>query len=303
MIPVLIDTDPGIDDAYAIGLAARSPECHVVALTTLNGNVGLEAATRNALALTHLLDLDARVHIGAAAGLDGRVASAEEIHGPGGLGGIPLPTHDRTVAAETAVEAIVAASHRYAGDLVLLPIGPLTNIALALEADPSLPERIRSTVIMGGSRCGGNATEHAEFNTWADPIAAHRVLASGLRQTWVMLDVTLQCMLPGAFMDSVRDGGDEVARFFARICDHYRTLPWALLGGDGLQLHDPLAMAVVLHPAFVTTEPMRLEVDLTETRWGETRRGDGDANADVVVTVDAERVVRLVAERCLGIAP
>ncbi len=195
---ILIDTDPGIDDAIALLLALQCPDLDVVGITTVAGNVGLEQATRNAAGLLQLAErTDIPLHYGAAGPLSGPSRSSAA-HGLDGLGGVALP-HDRVEAAPDAARFIVDTVNANPGEVTLVTIGPLTNLALALELDPGLAGKTGGLMMMGGAEGAGNITPSAEFNFWCDPPAAQRVLAAGFpNPIMVGLDATHQAfMSPG----------------------------------------------------------------------------------------------------------
>jgi purine nucleosidase len=194
-VPVLIDTDPGIDDALALLLAFRSPEWRVEAVTTVAGNVPVDLATANARRLVGLAAASPVVAVGAPRPLAGPLVTAMHVHGDDGLGGLardlaesPVPVHPGDAA-----DLLIACARRWAGELVVVALGPLTNLALALERDRAAIAGVRAVVAMGGSvGVGGNVTAAAEFNVFVDPEAAARVLTAGLPLTLVPLDVTSQ---------------------------------------------------------------------------------------------------------------
>ena len=326
--PVVIDTDPGIDDALAIVLALRSRELRVELVTTVAGNVGLRPATDNARRLFAILEPTEppRLVAGAARPLRGRLITATEVHGDDGLSGLsrvrdpggrllfpasrgPLP------AREDAADAIVAKAREHGEALTIVALGPLTNLARALDADASAMRAVGRLIVMGGAiEAPGNVTATAEFNFHVDPEAADRVLTSGMRITLVGLDVTRQVRLRWPVVrDALRDNESPLARAIRHM-----TRPVDSNDG-GLFLHDPLAMALAVDATLVRTRPLPVRVetggehtrgmsiaDRRRTR-GARRTGavdDGDESplVDVAFEVDTARVLGLVAERVLGAA-
>ena len=326
--PIAIDTDPGVDDALALMLALRSPELRVELVTTVGGNTGLRAATDNVRRMLALLDPAAppRLVQGAARPRRGRSTAAPEVHGNDGLVGLsrvrdrggrllfpasrgPLP------ARGSAAEAIAATAREHGARLTVVALGPLTNIARALEADATAMRGIGRLIVMGGAvEAPGNVTPAAEFNFHVDAEAADRVLTSGMRITLVGLDVTRQVRLRWPVVrDALRDNESMLARAIRHL-----TRPVDANDG-GLLLHDPLAMALAVDATLVRTRPLPIRV---ETKGEHTqgmsvadrrpirgaRSGGGDATADdpphvdVAFEVDAARVLGLVAERILGAA-
>jgi len=325
--PVVIDTDPGIDDALAIVLALRSPELRVELMTIVAGNTGLRSATDNARRLLALLDPDEppRLVRGAAKPIRGRLHTAPDVHGDDGLAGLsrvcdrrgrPLfPASRGPVPSRAgAADAIVAKAREHGDALTVVALGPLTNIARALEADRRAMRRVGRLIVMGGAiEAPGNVTAAAEFNFHVDPVAADRVLTSGMRITLVGLDVTRQVRLRWPVVrDALR--GDRSA--FARALRHF-TRAWSS-SRIGMPMHDPLATALAIDPGLARTRPLpvRVETSGVHTRGmsvadrrphRKARRGAGKDGAggktplvDVAFEVDARRVLDLVAERVLG---
>jgi inosine-uridine nucleoside N-ribohydrolase len=295
---VLIDTDPGIDDALALLLAWNSPELAVDAITTVAGNVPVEAATRN---LDRLLSLRRprpapRVGVGAAAPLARPLSTAVRYHGADGLGDASdwPPGAERPPSGEPrprGAELIVETAARLGASLTVVALGPLTNLALALDADPARLGAVGRVVMMGGAVDEpGNVTPAAEFNMNVDPEAAARVFEAGLPLDLVPLDATRQARLVrGRLAETLgRHPGpiaDRVAAFTARalVADEPR----------GIALHDPLAVGVTIDPTLVRWEPARIAIGPE----GETRSVPGAPNCRFARTVDVERFLRLFLSR------
>jgi len=264
MIPLLIDTDPGVDDALALMMALDSPAHEVVGLSITAGNVGLGYTVGNALTLCQMLGrADVPVFPGCPQPLLHPAPDAAEVHGRDGFGDIGLAPAKHAAQSEHAALAIIRLSHQYAGRLQIVALGPLGNLALALRLDPTLPERIDRLVVMGGAVTGhGNITASAEFNIYFDPEAAHIVL-----QSFPMLDLadweaTLAHGLPYAKVERWLAEGDARARFYAAIS--HSTREWAK-GRDSEYWHaaDALAMAWALEPdAALDIQPRPLEIAL-----------------------------------------
>ena len=326
--PAVIDTDPGIDDALAIVLALRSAELRVELVTTVAGNIGLRAATDNARRMLALLDPENPPQLvpGAARPLRGRPATAPGVHGDDGLVGLsrvrdrggrllfpagrgPLP------ARESAADAIVDKAREHGEKLTVVALGPLTNIARALDTDPSAMRDIGRLFVMGGAvEAPGNVTAAAEFNFHVDPEAADCVLTSGMRITLVGLDVTRQVRLRWPVVRDALQGNESP---LARAIRHM-TRPLESNEG-GLLLHDPLAVALAIDATLARTRalPVRVETKGEHTRGmsvadrrrtpgarpaGGNAAGDDAPLVDVAFEVDAARVLGLVAERVLGAA-
>lgn len=297
MTPLLIDTDPGIDDALALLFAWSSPEIRVDAITTVAGNVPLAAASTNVLRLLALRRPTPRpvVASGAASPLARALTTATRYHGQDGLGDLPdWPAVEPLGDSPDAVSVILDAARRHGRELTIVALGPLTNLALALKADAAAFERVGRVVAMGGAvDVPGNVTPTAEFNMNVDPEAAHRVLAAGLPLDLVPLDATRQAVLPRAGMRATlaRSSGPLAARIQAFSERGFRIAHSD--GADGMALHDPLALAVAIDPSLVKWEVVRLAVGAD----GETQRASGAPNCRIAKGVDSDRFIRVFLDR------
>lgn len=302
-VPIILDCDPGHDDAIALLLALASPELELLGVTTVSGNQTLEKTTRNAL---RVLDFVGRGDVPVSAGADRPLVRphfvAEYVHGETGLDGPDLP--DPT-AAPTGVHAIEFIAERLRGEdrpLTLVPTGPLTNVALLLALHPGLADRIERVVLMGGAIAEGNVTPAAEFNIWADPEAARRVFESGLAVTMVGLDVTHKALMTRAYADRLRESG-RVGTMVAELYDFYSIFHRETYGTEDSPIHDAVAVAHVIRPGLVETLERHVAVDCSwELCRGRTvvdlwRRTGQSANADVAVDVDAGAFFELLLDR------
>jgi inosine-uridine nucleoside N-ribohydrolase len=293
----LIDTDPGIDDALALLLAWGSPELRLAAITTVAGNVPVEDATRNLLRLMALRGIDpsAPVAQGAAAPLARQLMTAKGYHGDDGLGDLPdWPPAARALAPGTAAELIIETTRHAREPLTLIALGPLTNVALAVERDSAALRRVARVVVMGGAvDVPGNVTPGAEFNIHVDPDAAARVVAAGLPLDLVPLDATRQAIVSRAELERTlqRRPGPVAARIAAFTRRGFG--PWAGPATSVMVLHDPLAVAVALDPTLAGWEPVHLQIGTD----GETRRGAGAPNCRVARTVDVPRFLAMFLDR------
>ncbi len=301
--PIIIDCDPGHDDAFALLLAAASPEVELIGVTTVAGNQTLEKTTANAL---KILELAGRGDIPVAAGAADPLVRvrdvAAHVHGESGLDGPDLPVPAAAPVERHAVELLAELIRERDGKVTLVPTGPLTNVALLLALEPDArPERI---VLMGGSIGEGNRTPAAEFNIWADPEAAQRVFSSGLDVTMIGLDVTHQALVTKEDADALRGAG-KVGRIAAELLDFYRL--WherSYPDLAGSPLHDPVCVAHLIDPALVEVRPAFIEVDCgweqgrgrTNVDW-RGRIHSHPPNATVGVGIDREAFVRLITER------
>ncbi len=300
-IPVIIDCDPGHDDAMALLLALASPELELSAVTTVAGNQTLDKVTANAI---RVLDVARETGIPVAAGADrplihpARVAG--EVHGETGLDGPDLPPPSREPEPLHAVELI--ASKLRERPHTLIPVGPLTNIALLLALHPELHDRIERIVVMGGAYGAGNVTPSAEFNLWVDPEAAHRVFTSGLDVTLVGLDVTHRAMLSAAKADALREKG-HAGLVVSDLHRFYRRFHLEVYGHDDTPVHDALAVAAVIDPSLLTLDRFPVEIDVTQgpcrgrTVVDQLRRTGVAPNADVAIDVNADGFIELLTSR------
>ena len=302
-LDVVIDCDPGHDDAIALMVAHR--HANVLGITTVSGNAPLADTSRNALALTELAGWRTPVHGGAAAPLNGKPLHATHVHGETGLGGAGLPEPTRSLASRDAIGFLLETSKRVDG-LWVVAIGPLTNLALALEKDPDFAGRIAGISIMGGSATTGNVTRAAEFNIWADPEAAAMVFRAGARLRMCGLNLTTQLQSEDGLIPRLAGRGavpDLVARLFAFIHDRMEELA----GERRAALHDPCAVLALTHPHLLRFEPRAVDVELAgEWTRGMTvvdertlRRRD-PPNAEVAYGIDAEAAMEVVVESVLG---
>jgi inosine-uridine nucleoside N-ribohydrolase len=301
--PIILDCDPGHDDALALMLAVSSPEVELVGVTTVAGNQTIEKTTTNALKVLELCGCsDVPVARGAADPLVRRRDVAAHVHGESGLDGPDLPAPSTGPVDEHAVQFLARQIREREGKLTLVPTGPLTNVALLLALEPDArPERI---VLMGGSVGEGNRTPAAEFNIWADPEAARRVFESGIDVTMIGLDVTHQALVTDADAERLRGVG-RVGKVAAELLDFYgiwhrRSYPDL----DGSPLHDPVAVSHVIDPTLVRTRPAYIEVDCgweqgrgrTNVDW-RGRLETHPPNATVGLGIDNPRFVELITTR------
>jgi len=270
---IIIDTDPGVDDALAIFLALRSPEVTVEAITAVAGNVPLELTLSNAL---RLLTVCGRDDIPVAAGADRplarRLTTATYVHGENGMAGVRLPEPRGVPTTESAPELMRRIIRRSPGAVSILAIAPLTNLALAFREDPELPSMVAGITIMGGSLSGGNVTPASEFNFHADPEAAQAIFQSGVPITMVGLDVTRKAGLSETQIRMLESAGNPVGRMAGRIMR--ATLESARrtdATGESLLAHDAMAVAAFIDPSLVTLRDFRVEIEVAgELTAGET---------------------------------
>lgn len=321
-IPLLIDTDPGIDDALALLLAFASPEASVEAITTVAGNAPVERCTENVFRILDAVKPSRLLPVaqGASAPLVRPLVSAGHVHGEDGLGDLHRfrnldgsPRYPPVAARPVPLDGpdlILECAARFAGDLVVVGLGPLTNLAVALQRDRDRMAGIRRVVVMGGAVASpGNVTPVAEFNFYVDPEAASRVLGSGLSIELIALDVTRQVVLSRSALDSRLSAcPGRLAQFISDFT--LKAFAFGAEAGEGgLTLHDPLALAVALDPSLVSFEALHVTVEcegnltcgMAVVDRRPPRPRQKRPNCRVALSVDAERFLSLFLDRlCLA---
>ena len=293
---MIVDCDPGHDDAIALIVAHEYAE--VLGVTTVAGNAPLAATTANALMITALLDVDTPVHSGASEALAGPAPHALAVHGSSGLGGVTRTEHDRAVAGTDAVGFLLDAP---GPEDWIVALGPLTNLALAIERDPGWVRRIAGISLMGGSATVGNVTRVAEFNIWADPEAAARVFRAGADLTMCSLNLTQQFRSTDAIVERLRGEDNPLAVLAAESFDYLHGRMAEFIGSRDAALHDPCAVFAVTHPDLIDTEARAVDVEtdgaltrgMTVVDQRVSRRRD-PPNARVAYGIDAARAWDLV---------
>jgi len=296
-LPVLIDCDPGVDDALAVLLAFASPELDLRAITVSAGNVGLTETLRNAAGLATLAGCATPVIAGADRPILGRYTDAAHVHGDDGLVGLAHTLPPGTVTPGLAADAIRDILRVTAGKLTLVGIGPATNLGLALATEPALAAKVSRIVLMSGAWGAGNVTPQAEFNAASDPEALAVVLGCGAPVVMATLEVTRQAVATRARLTALRNartgaGLDLACDILARSL---RTAP------EGVTLHDPCTIAFLLRPDLFELRPAAIEVVCTQGKLrGRTlidRRDPGDSKHQVMERLDTDGFFALLAER------
>src|SRR5215472_10517407 len=270
---IILDTDPGLDDALALFLALASPEVQIEAITTVSGNVHVDLTTRNALAL---LELTGRIDIPVARGCDRPIlrqpVTADYVHGQNGMGGIVLPEPQLRPVKQHAVDLMIEKIMAAPTEITLVPVGPLTNIAMALRREPRIAENVREVVIMGGAlRVPGNVTPVAEFNIYADPHAAHMVFHAGWPIKLVALDVTQKTLLTRERVQALASTGSRVPLLIQQMVENFLNTFGQARGISAFQMHDPLCLFASFQPEIITWEPAYVDVEITsDLTLGET---------------------------------
>lgn len=308
---IIIDTDPGQDDAVAILLALASPEeIELLGISCVAGNVPLELTARNARIVCELAGRsDVPVFAGCDRPLGRELVTAENVHGKTGLDGPTLPEPQMALQDTHAVEFLIETLRREPkGTVTLVPIGPLTNIATAFKTAPDIIERLKEIVLMGGAYFAvGNVTPAAEFNIYVDPQAAEIVFTSGVPLTVMPLDVTHQVLVTKPRNDAIRALGTPVAEAVAQMTEFFERFDREKYGSDGAPLHDPCTIAYLIRPDLFSGRYINVEIETTSELtlgmtvadwWGVTDRAPnaqfmGSVNADGFFSLLTERLARL----------
>jgi len=319
---VIIDTDPGVDDAMAILLALNSPELKVEALTVVPGNVDGRQGLENALKIVSLAGrCDVVVASGAQHPLNQKLITAQFWHGKNGLAGVELPSSECKADSRFGPDLIIEMVHKYPHEITLIPVGPLTNIALAVSKDPTIATLVRDIVIMGGSITGGNVNGTAEANIYNDPEAASVVFNAGWMVTMIGSDVGERTIITRKHLAELQALHGPESDFVAKLADFYVTRS-EKSGYQGAAMYDPLAVGTVIDPTLVTLKDMHVDVETKgEFTRGETvanRMGSNEnnvlhgdhyeiegvielkPNARVCLASDAERFLKLFISRIKG---
>ncbi|KAM5548310.1 putative uridine nucleosidase 2 [Rosa sericea] len=312
---IIIDTDPGIDDAMAIFVALKSPEVEVIGLTTIYGNVYTTLATRNAL---HLLEFAGRTDIPVAEGSHVTITQgtklriADFVHGTDGLGNQNFPPPNGKPIEQSAAAFLVEQANLYPGKVTVVALGPLTNIALAIQLDPAFAKNIGQIVLLGGAfAVNGNVNPAAEANIFGDPDAADIVFTSGADVLAVGINVTHQVVLTDADRDKLAKSNGKFAQYLCKILDVYFSYHHDAYSTKGVYLHDPTALLAAVNPSLLTYTEGVVRVQTSgitrgltilynkQKRFGEVTEWCDKPTAKVAVTVDAPTVVNLVMERLM----
>jgi len=302
----IIDTDPGIDDSMAILFAFTSAELQVEALSTIYGNSGTTTTTQNAL---RLVELAGRPDVPVARGAEKpllRPFTGEgwRVHGRNGLGEIDFPAPEGQPDTRRGAQLITDMVMARPGEMTVIALGPLTNLALAFSLEPRIAENVKEVVLMGGAaNASGNASAVAEANIRNDPEAAHIVFNAPWEVTMVGLDVTRQSIMTPAYLEELRAAGNPYTDFIAQIVPHYINFYEEYVGINGFHVHDSSAIAYVIDPTLFERKKVPVDVEIySPTNFGLTavdwrKRPGKEANVNVCVDVDSERFLDLYKQR------
>jgi len=302
-IPIILDCDPGHDDALAMALALARPELRVEAITTVAGNAPLERTTLNARRVLTLLD---RTDVPVAAGADRPLLrepwAPVSVHGVSGLDGADLPEPTVETVRESAVELAVRIVRETDEPIRIVATGPLTNVGLMLRAVPSIVPQIAGIWLMGGSIGEGNTTSRSEFNAWSDPEAAAIVFGSGIPIRMAGLNLTHQALVLPPDVARLRGLGNRAGAIFGDLMTFFGLHHKERYGWDGPPIHDAVAVAWLVRPDLIDSKPMHVRVDLSDTddrgrTIGTDVSSDSEPpNAHVGVTIDREALIDLVVD-------
>ncbi len=303
-IPLIIDCDPGQDDAIALMLAMASPEeLDLLGISAVAGNVPLVLTEANA---RRIRDVSGRSELPVFAGCPRPMVrileTAEYVHGKSGIDGAGLPEPSRPVEAAHAVDWLIDTLRRSDNPITMATLGPLTNIAMAIVMAPDIVENISELVLMGGALSLGNVTPAAEFNIYSDPHAAHIVFEAGLKLTMIGLDVTHQARATPERLEGIRAIGNPAAKSVAGMLDFYGA-QYVSTFGEGAPLHDPCVVAYILRPDLFTGQDMRVDIEISSPLTiGRTvcdvhARSGRAANANVLEKIDPDGFFELLGER------
>lgn len=260
---IILDCDPGHDDAVAIMLAGNHPDINLLGITVESGNQTLEKTGKNALHLCEYLSLNVPVYLGANRPLIRDVEVCEAIHGPSGLDGVTFPPLNRDFETKHAVHFIIDTLRASKKKITIVTTGPMTNLALALRLAPDVMPMIESVILMGGSIGNGNVSPAAEFNILSDPEAAHIVFTSGLKVTMIGLDVTRQVLVTQDIIDRMAKVNTKASDLFVKLMNVFNENQRKVFGFDGGPLHDPVTIAYLIDPDILDIAHVHCAIDLS----------------------------------------
>ena len=292
---IILDCDPGHDDAVAIMLAAKSEKLDLLGITVVAGNQTLEKTQVNARNVCQCLGLDVPVYAGCGQPMVREKMVAADIHGETGLDGPVFEPLTKPLEEKHAVQFIIDTLMGSDGDITMVTTGPMTNLAMAMRMEPRIVEKIEQIVLMGGAYTNGNVTPAAEFNIIADADAAYVCFTSGRPITMVGLDVTRKALCYPAVVDRMEKVGNKASRLFVDLMRHFCKSQKEVFGWEGGPLHDPITIAYLLDPSVLTVKPMHAEIDIRSTQsYGRTNCDyfgyqKLEPTADVAVDIDVEK--------------
>ena len=299
---IILDCDPGHDDAVAVLLAGSSEAIDLLGITVVAGNQTLEKTAKNALRVVQWLGLDVPVYAGCGQPMIREKVIAGDIHGESGLDGPVFPPLDRDVQPMHAVEYMIRTLLDSDGDITVVTTGPMTNLAMAMRVEPRIVEKIQRIVLMGGSYQNGNVTPAAEFNIFADADAAYVCFTSGRPITMVGLDVTRKVLCYPEIVERMAKVDNKASRLFVDLMGHFCKTQKEIFGWEGGPLHDPVTVAALIDPTLLTTKPMNAQIENRSVQsYGRTNCDffgylQLPATADVAIDIDVEKFWDIVEQ-------
>lgn len=299
---IILDCDPGHDDAVAVLLAGSSEAIDLLGITVVAGNQTLEKTAKNALRVVQWLGLDVPVYAGCGQPMIREKVIAGDIHGESGLDGPVFPPLDRDVQPMHAVEYMIRTLLDSDGDITVVTTGPMTNLAMAMRMEPRIVEKIQRIVLMGGSYQNGNVTPAAEFNIFADADAAYVCFTSGRPITMVGLDVTRKVLCYPEIVERMAKVDNKASRLFVDLMGHFCKTQKEIFGWEGGPLHDPVTVAALIDPTLLTTKPMNAQIENRSVQsYGRTNCDffgylQLPATADVAIDIDVEKFWDIVEQ-------
>ena len=299
---IIIDCDPGHDDAVAIILAGKNPKIDLLGITIVSGNQTLDKTVRNALNVTQHLGIDVPVYGGCSEPMVRKKVVAGDIHGESGLDGPVFPPLERKAEPEHAVNFIIKTLMESEGDITVVTTGPMTNLAMAMRMEPNIVPKIKQIVLMGGAIANGNVSPAAEFNIMADAEAAYVCFTSGRPMTMVGLDVTRKVLCYPEIVERMGRIGNRASKLFVDLMGHFCKTQKEVFGWEGGPLHDPVTLAYLIDPSVLKVKPMNVRIDIRSTEsYGRTNCDPFDYlhlphTADVAMDIDVERFWDIIEE-------
>ncbi|MCP1101934.1 ribosylpyrimidine nucleosidase [Aequitasia blattaphilus] len=299
---MILDCDPGHDDAVAILLAAKNDVLELIGITVVAGNQTIDNTVRNALNVCQALELEIPVYAGCGGPMVREQVVAGDIHGESGLDGPVFEPLKKEREEEHAVNYIVRALMESDEKITIVTTGPMTNLAMAMRMEPKIKEKIKEIVLMGGCYQNGNVTPAAEFNIFADGEAAYACFNSGLPITMVGLDVTRKALCYPAIVDRMEKIGTKASKLFVDLMRHFNKSQKEVFGWDGGPLHDPITIAYLIDPTVLTVKPMHSEIEIrSEQSYGRTNCDffdyqQKDHNSDIAIDIDTDKFWDIVED-------
>lgn len=301
-IKMILDCDPGHDDAVAIILAAKSEKLDLLGITVVAGNQTLEKTQVNARNVCQCLGIDVPVYAGCGQPMIREKMVAADIHGETGLDGPVFEPLTKPLEKKHAVNFIIDTLMASEGDITMVTTGPMTNLAMAMRMEPGIIPKIKQIVLMGGAYTNGNVTPAAEFNIIADADAAYVCFTSGRPITMVGLDVTRKALCYPAIVDRMDRIGNKASKLFVDLMRHFCKSQKEVFGWEGGPLHDPITVAYLIDPTVLTVKPMHAEIDIRSTQsYGRTNCDffgyqKLEPTADVAIDIDVEKFWNIIED-------